>query len=100
MLVPTQDYILIKPEPRLKSEVLEVITHSEDRATEGAIAEVIAVGPGKPNQRGVVIPLAVSPGERILFGGNGLGGINFPEHEINGVRHLLIQEADICGVVD
>jgi chaperonin GroES len=57
--------------------------------------KVIAVGPGKVNEKGDRIPMAVKKNNRILFGkyaGN--------EIKIDGVEHLIMREDDILGIVE
>lgn len=57
--------------------------------------KVIAVGPGKVNENGDRIPMAVKKNDRILFGkyaGN--------EIKIDGVEHLIMREDDILGIVE
>ena len=94
MLTPTQDYILVRPVQRVRSETLLIITAETDQGSDGAYGDVIAVGPGKPNKKGNVMPLDAKPGDRVMFGGQGLGCIKFPKFE----DCILIQEADICFV--
>ena len=100
MITPLQDYIVVKPVQRTRSEVLTVITSETDQGSWGAYADVVAVGPGKPNKKGNAMPLDVRVGERVMYGGDRLGCIKFPKVIENGVEHLLIQEADICFVED
>ena len=92
----------IKP---LRDRIL-VIRVEEEKKTKGGIlipdtakekpqkGKVIAVGPGKVNEKGERIPLAVKKGDRVLFGkyaGN--------EIKIDGVEHLIMGEDDILGIV-
>jgi chaperonin GroES len=58
-------------------------------------ARVIAVGPGKLDEKGNRIPLDVKKNDRVLFskyGGN--------EIKIDGVEHLILREDDILGIVE
>ena len=57
--------------------------------------EVIAVGPGTPNERGELRPLDVKPGDRILF-----GKWSGTEVRIEGEDLLIMKESDLLGVVD
>ena len=60
----------------------------------GEQGKVIAVGPGKVNEKGERNPLDVKKGNRVLFGkyaGN--------EIKIDGVEHLIMREDDILGIV-
>jgi chaperonin GroES len=57
-------------------------------------AEVIAVGAGKLNEKGVRIPLEVKPGDRVLFGkytGNDI--------VIDDKEYLILREEDILAKV-
>ena len=56
--------------------------------------KIVAVGPGKVNEKGKRKSLDVKAGDRVLFGkyaGN--------EIKIDGVEHLIMQEDDILGIV-
>lgn len=92
----------IKP---LSDRVL-VLRIEEDEKTSGGIiipdtakekpqeGKVIAVGPGKTDENGKILPMAVKKGDRILFGkysGN--------EIQIDGVEHLIMREDDILGII-
>jgi chaperonin GroES len=57
--------------------------------------KVIAVGPGKVNDKGEKINLDVKAGDKVLFGkyaGN--------EIRIDGVEHLIMREDDILAIID
>jgi len=56
--------------------------------------KIVAVGPGRVNEKGERNALDVKAGDRVLFGkyaGN--------EIKIDGVEHLIMQEDDILGIV-
>jgi chaperonin GroES len=56
--------------------------------------KIVAVGPGRVNEKGERNSLDVKAGDRVLFGkyaGN--------EIKIDGVEHLIMQEDDILGIV-
>ena len=57
--------------------------------------KVIAVGKGKVNEDGKVLPLDVKVGDRILF-----GKYSGSEIKIDGEEHLIMREEDILGVVE
>jgi chaperonin GroES len=57
--------------------------------------KVIAVGPGKVDEKGKRIGMDVKAGDRILFGkysGN--------EIKVDGVEHLIMREEDILAVIE
>ena len=57
--------------------------------------QVVAVGRGKLNEDGKVIPLDVKAGDRILF-----GKYSGSEIKIDGEEHLILREDDVLGVVE
>ena len=57
--------------------------------------KVIAVGPGKVDEKGKRTPTEVKKNDRVLFGkyaGN--------EIKIDGVEHLIMREEDILAIVE
>ena len=58
-------------------------------------AEVIAAGPGARDEKGVVQPLDVKAGDRILF-----GKWSGTEVKIDGEELLIMKESDILGVLE
>lgn len=79
----------MKPLERSQSATLAII--SNERPNLGI---VLATGPGKLTKRGIQ-PLDVKPGQTVRF-----GEFQFPEFIVNGERVLMLQEADIAGVID
>ena len=57
--------------------------------------EVIAVGPGARDEKGVVQPLDVKAGDRVLF-----GKWSGSEVKIDGDELLIMKESDILGVLE
>jgi chaperonin GroES len=58
-------------------------------------AEVIAVGHGKKNEEGKVVPLDVKAGDRILF-----GKYSGTEIKLDGEEFLIIREEEVLGVLE
>lgn len=56
--------------------------------------KIVAVGPGRVNEKGERNALDVKAGDRVLFGKYAGNEIN-----IDGVEHLIMQEDDILGIV-
>lgn len=65
---------------------------AQEKPKEG---EVIAVGPGKVNNRGEREPLSIKPGDRVLFG-------SYAGTEVKGTPSdeelLIVSEDEILGV--
>jgi chaperonin GroES len=57
--------------------------------------KVVAVGKGKVNDEGKVLPLDVKAGDRILF-----GKYSGSEIKIDGEEHLILREEDVLGIVE
>jgi len=90
----------------LNDRVLVLRVEEEEKTTGGIIipdtakekpqeGKVVAVGPGKLNEDGVRMPMAVKADDRILFGkyaGN--------EIKIDGVEHIIMREEDILGILE
>ena len=57
--------------------------------------KVIAIGKGKVNDDGKLIPVGVKVGDTILF-----GKYSGSEVELDGEEHLIMREEDILGVVE
>ena len=67
-----------------------------DSAKEKPIqAKVIAVGTGKRDKEGKVIPIEVKPGDRVLF-----SKYSGSEVKIDGEEHLIMREEDLLAVLD
>jgi chaperonin GroES len=91
---PLQDRVLIR---RIEQEEktaggIIIPDTAKEKPMEG---EVIAVGPGTRGEDGVLHPLDVKPGDRVLFGkwsGN--------EIKIDNEEFVVMKESDIMGVVE
>jgi len=57
--------------------------------------EVIAVGPGARDEKGMLQPLDVKAGDRVLF-----GKWSGSEVKIDGEELLIMKERDILGVLE
>ena len=57
--------------------------------------EVVAVGPGAPDDSGKLVELSVKPGDRILF-----GKWSGTEVKLDGEELLIMKESDILGVIE
>jgi chaperonin GroES len=57
--------------------------------------EVLAVGPGARDEKGVLVPLEVEVGDRVIF--NKWSGT---EVTIDGQELAIMKEADIMGVLE
>jgi chaperonin GroES len=91
---PLNDRILVK---RLEEEGktaggIIIPDSAKEKPAEG---EIVAVGPGKLNDKGERTKMDVKPGDRILF--SKYGGTDV---KIGGEDYLIMREDDILGVVE
>jgi len=64
----------------------------KEKPSEG---EVVAVGPGARNEKGVITPLDIALGDRVLF-----GKWSGTEVKIDGEELIIMNGSDIMGVVE
>ena len=91
---PLQDRVIVKrieEEEKTKGGIIIPDT-AKEKPQEGRI---VAVGKGKANEDGKVIPLDVKVNDRVLFGKYSGSEIN-----IDGEEHLIMREEDILGVIE
>jgi len=91
---PLNDRLLVK---RLEEEEktaggIIIPDSAKEKPAEG---EVIAVGPGKLNDKGERVALQVKAGDRVLF--SKYGGTDV---KLDGEDYLIMREDDILGVVE
>lgn len=90
----------------LKDRILVVRIEEDDKTAGGIIipdtakekpqeGKVVAVGPGKKDDTGKIIPLEVKKDDRVLFAK--YAGTDI---KIDGVEHLILREEDILGIVE
>jgi chaperonin GroES len=91
---PLQDRVIvqrIEEEEKTKGGLIIPDTAKEN-PQEG---KVVAVGKGKLDEDGKIIPLDVKVNDRVLF-----GKYSGTEINIDGEEHLIMREEDILGVIE
>ena len=91
---PLHDRVVVKrveEEGKTKGGIIIPDT-AKEKPMEG---EIVAVGPGARDERGTVVPLDVTKGDRILF-----GKWSGSEVKLDGEDLLIMNESDIMGVID
>jgi co-chaperonin GroES (HSP10) len=84
MIKPLKDRVVIKPQVRHISDI--IIINNKEPYNEGTI---VAVGPDVRE---------CAPGDFVKYGNGDY--LNWPTHRIDGQDYQIIQEADICAVVE
>jgi chaperonin GroES len=93
-LRPLHDRVIVK---RIESETTTAsgIVIPDNAAEKPDQGEVLAVGPGKKNDKGELIALNVKVGDRVLF-----GKYSGQTVKVNGDELLVMKEDDLFAVVE
>ena len=91
---PLHDRILIRRIEEKQSEKGGIIIpdSAKEKPQEG---EVIAVGSGKREKDGKVVPLDVNAGDRILF-----GKYSGAEIKLDNEEYLILREEEVLGILE
>ena len=91
---PLHDHVLVRrhEEGEQRQGGIIIPDTAKDKPYEG---EVLAVGPGKRQDNGQRLPMAVAAGNRVLF-----GKYAGTEIRIDGEDLLVLRESDILGVFE
>lgn len=93
-LKPLGDRIVVRPLE--ESETMKSGLYIPDAAKEKPIkGEVIAVGPGRFDEKGARIPLDVAKGQSVIFAK--YGGT---EIKLDGVNYMILSERDVLAIVE
>ena len=94
MIEPRNDFVLIERIEEPQRSVIIVPDIAKSLSIKG---KVLAVGPGKRDEDGNVVPIEVKPGDIVLFHSkwSDLAGSHYAEDQLH-IRNLhLVMEADI-----
>lgn len=91
---PLEDRVLVKP-IEAESKTASGI-YLPDTAKEKPVrGEVVAVGPGKRLENGKRAEMSVRKGDTVVY-----GKYAGSEVEIKGVKHLIVRESELLGVIE
>jgi len=91
---PLEDRVLVKPaDPETKTASgIFLPEASKDKPVKG---QVVAVGPGKRMDNGKRAEMNVRNGDTVVY-----GKYAGTEVEIKGVKHLILRESELLGVIE
>ena len=92
MIKPLSDYVVLEKVPSEK-KVGSIVLTSEKK--QGNVATVFAVGPGKRNEKGELLPISVKTGEKVIY--REYSGTDYEEE---GHKYLLLKNEDILAVLE
>jgi chaperonin GroES len=91
---PLGDRVVLKPaerEEKTKAGIFLPDTASKERPMEGTI---LAVGEGRRDDAGKLIPMMVKAGDKVLF-----AKYSGTEFKVEEVEYLILAEKDILGII-
>lgn len=95
-VTPLGDRVLVKPivvdDTTTSFGIIIPDTVSKEKPEQGT---VIAVGMGKKNDEGKLIPLSVQVGDKIMFSKYG-----FDEIKVDGVEYYILPESSILAIIN
>jgi len=93
-LKPLSNHIVVEPEDMQKVTKSGIVLPETagEKPTQGTI---VAVGPGKRNEKGEIVPLSVSVGNKVLFKKYGPDEI-----EVEGKKYLIGDEDDVLAIIE
>ena len=92
---PLSNHVFIEPigeEQKTKSGIVLPETAEKEKPVKG---KILAVGPGKPNEKGERIAMSVKVGDTVLFKKYGPDVI-----ELDGKKYLVGDEDDILAILE
>lgn len=92
---PLSNHLFLEPleeEKTTKSGIVIPDSAEKERPTRG---KVIAVGEGKRNEKGEIVPMSVKVGDTVLFKKYGPD-----EVELDGKKYLVGDEDDILAIIE
>lgn len=93
-LRPLADRVIVKPseaETKTPTGILLPDT-AKEKPTRG---KVVAVGPGKLDDKGKPMEIALRTGDHVIY-----GKYSGTEVEVDGEKFVILRESDILGVVE
>jgi chaperonin GroES len=90
---PMEDRVILKPMEAEEKTAGGIIIpdNAKEKPQKG---EVIAVGPGKVNDKGAKIEMSLKKGDKVLY-----GKYSGTEITIDGQDYLIVRESDVLAVI-
>jgi chaperonin GroES len=92
---PLSNHLFLEPVGEEKTTASGIVLPETAEKEHPVKAKVVAVGPGKRNEKGEVVPVAVKVGDVVLFKKYGPD-----EFELDGTKYLVGDEDDILAVIE
>jgi chaperonin GroES len=99
-IIPLSDHVFLQSlteEQTTKSGIVIPETAEKERPVRG---KIVAVGPGKLNDKGERVPLSVKVGQIVLFKKYGPDEIELRDETGKKVEYLAAREEDILAIIE
>lgn len=99
-LLPLSDHVFIQSleeEKQTPSGIVIPDTAEKEKPVKG---KVIAVGPGRRNEKGELVPMSVKVGNIVLFKKYGPDEIELTDANGKKVEYLVASEEDILAILE
>lgn len=92
MIKPLQDYILLENQKTEKKVGSIILTTENDKPN---VATIVAVGPGKTDENGKLVPISLKVGEKVLY-----KQYATTEYKEGDRKYLLVKAEDIIAIIE
>ena len=92
---PLSNHVFIEPLKEEKATKSGIVLPETAEKEKPMVGKILAVGPGKLNEKGEVMPMSVKVGDKVLFKKYGPDEI-----EVDGKKYLVGEETDILAIID
>lgn len=92
---PLSNHVFIEPLKEEKATKSGIVLPETAEKEKPMVGKVLAVGPGKANEKGEVVPMSVKVGDKVLFKKYGPDEI-----EMDGKKYLVGSEDDILAIIE
>lgn len=94
-LKPLNDHIFLEPVEEVRTTKSGIVIPETSEKEKPIKGKVVAVGPGKLDEKGNRVPMSVKVGDLVLFKKYGPD-----ELEVDGKKYLVGEEADILAIIN
>ena len=95
MLKPLHDYVVlekVKEEEKTQSGIILTTKEAKDEPSHGI---VVAVGPGKTNDKGEIAPIDLQVSQHVIY-----KKYSGTEVKYEGVDYIIVKQEDVLAIVD
>jgi len=92
---PLADRVIVKPSETSENKTPGGIIIPDTAKEKPQEGKIVAVGPGRTDDNGAIIPMNVKVGEKVLY--SKYGG---SELKYEGEEYLIMSESDILAVIE